>query len=69
MHNFADLHRQQQKASVTSARAVVELNQNYADRENKVNGFAGGAGEILARISPSSNTAKFGMGGGNKVGA
>ncbi len=69
MPNFADLHRQQQKAAVTSAKAVVELNQNYADRENKVNGFAGGAGEILARISPSNNTAKFGMSGGKTAGA
>jgi hypothetical protein len=47
MGNWADLQRQQNKQQVQNAKQIQEMNQNYNDRENKVNGFAGSASQML----------------------
>lgn len=70
MNNFADIARKQNEKSIQNAKAVQEINQSYADRENRINGFAGSAGELVVRYSSRSSAATFGATGGNgtKVG-
>lgn len=69
MGKVADLHRQQNQKTTQTAKGIQELNQNYLDRENKVNGFAGGASSILVRYTQKTCSATFGAsGGGNCVG-
>lgn len=66
--NWADLQRKNNSQQTQSVKAIQEANQSYNDRENKVNGFAGSASQILSRFSPANNTATMG-GGGTTVGA
>jgi len=62
--NFADINRKQNQQSMQNAKAVQELNASFLDRENKVNGYAGSAADIIARVSPTNgNIAIFGHGG------
>lgn len=70
MPNFADIQKKNQQRTVQSVKAIQEISANYVDRENQINGYKGGASQILARFSPKACTATFGaLGGGSCVGS
>lgn len=69
MSNFADIQAKNNQRTIQSVKAIQEANANYNDRENQINGYKGGASQILTRFSPKACTAVFGsLSGGSCVG-